>query len=83
MTRAAAMQNAKYPRLALTPISTAPAAPGNPTTARVWPAKVWRRSTMNQPIGAATTATIGAGHEGVDHEPVLEQLARCPRPGSS
>ena len=25
---------------------------------QVWPAKVWRRSTMNQPMTAATTATI-------------------------
>src|SRR5690242_6663027 len=35
----------------------APAAPGKPTTARVWPANVSLRSTMNQPATAATTAT--------------------------
>ena len=28
----------------------APAAPGNATTARVWPENVWRRTTMNQPM---------------------------------
>ena len=39
-------------------MSAAPAAPGKPTTARVCPAKVWRRSTMNQPMGPATSATM-------------------------
>ena len=36
----------------------AAAAPGKAITARVWPAKVWRRSTMNQPTRRASTATI-------------------------
>ena len=36
----------------------APAAPGKAITESVWPAKVWRRSTMNQPIAPAITATI-------------------------
>ncbi len=35
-----------------------PAAPGNDITASVWPAKLWRRSTMNQPATPAIRATI-------------------------
>src|SRR6516225_5116436 len=38
--------------------SAAPAAPGNAMTDRVWPVKLWRRSTMYQPATAASTATI-------------------------
>src|SRR5882757_5905014 len=57
-TTAAARQNPKYPADALTPISVAPAAPGNPTTDSVCPAKLCRRSTMNQPTQPASTATI-------------------------
>ena len=40
------------------PEQVAAAAPGKATTESVWPAKVWRRSTMNQPTSAAITATI-------------------------
>src|SRR6266545_4886669 len=40
------------------PSHTAAAAPGKPTRARVWPAKLCRRSTMNQPTRAASTATM-------------------------
>src|ERR1035437_6316427 len=40
------------------PRSAAPAAPGKPTRARVCPAKLSWRSTMNQPTRAASTATI-------------------------
>src|SRR5437879_4444018 len=57
-TTAAARQNPKYPADALTPIRVAPAAPGNPTTDSVCPAKLCRRSTMNQPTQPASTATI-------------------------
>ena len=41
---------------------------GSATTDRVWPANVWRRSTMNQPMTPASTATIVPGRERVDHE---------------
>src|SRR5689334_3670309 len=40
------------------PASVAPAAPGKAMTESVCPAKVCRRSTMNQPIAPAITATI-------------------------
>src|SRR4051812_44030791 len=43
--------------MALIPSQTAAAAPGNPTTASVCPANASRRSTMNQPITPASTAT--------------------------
>jgi hypothetical protein len=36
----------------------AQAAPGNDTTARVWPAKLCRRSTINHPMAPAMTATM-------------------------
>ena len=58
MTSAAAIAAPKYPIDALTPSRIAPAAPGNETTAKVWPAKLWRRSTMNHPMAPAATATI-------------------------
>ena len=51
------MHPAKYPAVTLTPSQTAAAAPGKDTTARVCPAKLWRRSTMNHPTAAASTAT--------------------------
>ena len=51
------MQNAKKPTLALRPSQIAADAPGNATMPSVWPAKVWRRSTMNQPTAAAAIAT--------------------------
>src|SRR6266436_2446571 len=40
------------------PAYTATAAPGKPAMATVCPAKVWRRSTMNQPTTPAVTAMI-------------------------
>src|SRR5580704_12878497 len=58
MINAAATQNPKYPHAALIPTRTAPAAPGNETIARVCPTKLCWRSTTNQPISAATPATI-------------------------
>src|SRR5581483_10820386 len=58
MTSAAATQNPKYPYPDATPSSTAPAAPGNPAREMVCPAKLWRRSTMNQPTTPAVTAMI-------------------------
>ena len=58
MTSAAARQNAKYPMVALMPISVAAAAPGNAATDNVWPANVCLRSTMYQPTTAPTIATI-------------------------
>ena len=58
MINAAATQNPKYPQAALIPMRTAPDAPGNDTTARVWPTKLCWRSTTYQPMSAATTATI-------------------------
>src|SRR5579864_2263210 len=41
-----------------TPARLAADAPVNAVTDSVWPANVWRRSTMNQPITPAMTATI-------------------------
>src|SRR5438132_976024 len=58
MTSAAATQKPKYPKAGEIPSRIAPAAPGNPTRERVWPANVWRRSTMNHPMVAETTATM-------------------------
>src|SRR5437660_12627645 len=57
MASAAIEQNPKNPHAAPIPSQVAPAAPGKPTRARVWPAKAWRRRTMNQPIAPAATAT--------------------------
>src|SRR6266700_7529817 len=58
MTRAAALQNAKYPRDGEIPSRTAPAAPGKPTRERVCPANVCRLRTMNHPMAPETTATM-------------------------
>src|SRR4051812_39834058 len=58
ITSAPPTQNAKNPSCADSPRSTAPAAPGKPMSARVWPAKVWRRNTMNHPTVPASTATM-------------------------
>ena len=41
----------------------------------MWPAKVSLRSTIIQPTSAASTATIAAGEQRVDHEVVFEHLA--------
>ncbi len=56
------------------PSSSAPAAPGNPTTASVCPVKLWRRSTMNQPMAPARTATMVPAPKALHHERVVEQL---------
>ena len=60
----------------LTPSRVAAAAPGKATTESVWPAKVWRRSTMNQPTRRGHHGDDRAGLVGVDHELVGEQAAR-------
>ena len=45
----------------------------------VWPAKVCRRSTMNQPDGGGDDRDRGPGAERVDHEVELEQLREVAR----
>ena len=64
MTTAAAMLPAKYPAVALTPSQMAAAAPGNETTAKVWPTKLWRRRTMHQPMTAPSPAAAAPAASG-------------------
>ena len=70
----ATAHDAKYPAASGIPASAAPLAPGNDITASVWPAKLCRRSTMNQPATAAMSATIVPASSAFDHEREQPQL---------